>query len=221
MQGLNRHFAIAIVYATLIPGTAWTAMPGGIRSGLQSASQTGGGSNRPNVTVIVDGDVRHKTLEWFGQAEPSVLAYHIPETLCDSLRAIGIDKAYRKVGITFRARVIQIHNEFLYANASAYFGESSIWDLTSQKLRFKNSDLYGDSDEDGKQNTVALVLINNATTPKSVSIKLTTLSVAGNRTGELCCNWLREAACGIYAFLGWQRDPSASKRHLDRREALA
>ena len=84
MQGLNRHFAIATVYATLIPGTAWTAMPGGIRSGLQSASQTGGGSNRPNVTVIVDGDVRHKTLEWFGQAEPSVLAYHIPKRLTEN-----------------------------------------------------------------------------------------------------------------------------------------
>src|SRR5260370_12682978 len=35
---------------------------------------------------------------------------------------------------TFRARVVQIHDEFLYANASAYFGEEAMWDLTSQRL---------------------------------------------------------------------------------------
>ena len=57
---------------------------------------------------------------------------------------------------TFRARVVQIHDEFLYANASAYFGEEAMWDLTSQRLHFKNGDLYGDSEGN-------IVLINNDT----------------------------------------------------------
>ena len=135
---------------------------------------------------------------------------------------------------TFRARVVQIHDEFLYANASAYFGEEAMWDLTSQRLHFKNGDLYGDSEgnivlinndtgavditgigyairhyarwvkpgavrvdatsseppvqvsvfRDDGRGTVALVLINNAATPKSVSINFTGLSVTGNWTGE-------------------------------------
>jgi O-glycosyl hydrolase len=135
---------------------------------------------------------------------------------------------------TVRARVVQIHDEFLYANASAYFGEEAMWDLTSQRLHFKNNDLYGDSEgnivlinndtgavditgigyairhyarwvrpgavrvdatssdppaqvsafRDDSWGTVALVLINNAATPKSVSINFTGLSVTGNWTGE-------------------------------------
>ena len=58
---------------------------------------------------------------------------------------------------TFRARVVQIHDEFLYANASAYFAYAAMWDLTSQRLHFKNGDLYGGG-SDGN-----IVLINNDT----------------------------------------------------------
>jgi hypothetical protein len=57
---------------------------------------------------------------------------------------------------TFRACVVQIHDEFLYADASAYFGEEAMWDLTSQRLHFKNGDLYGDSEGN-------IVLINDDT----------------------------------------------------------
>jgi len=57
----------------------------------------------------------------------------------------------------FRARTIQIHDEFLYADASAYFAEFSIWDLTSQRGHFGNDHLY-DSDDEGN-----VVLINNDT----------------------------------------------------------
>src|SRR5207245_11662177 len=42
-------------------------------------------------------------------------------------------------------------------NASTYFGMAAIWDLTSQQLHFKNSDLYG-SDNEGH-----IVLINEDT----------------------------------------------------------
>jgi hypothetical protein len=55
----------------------------------------------------------------------------------------------------FRARAIQIHDEFVYANASAYFGEGAMWDLASQRLHSGNSDLYS-SDNEGN-----IVLIDN------------------------------------------------------------
>ncbi|MEK7612358.1 MAG: glycoside hydrolase family 30 beta sandwich domain-containing protein [Patescibacteria group bacterium] len=37
----------------------------------------------------------------------------------------------------FRARAIHIHDEFLYADASAFFGMNSMWDAKSQKDHFK------------------------------------------------------------------------------------
>jgi len=47
----------------------------------------------------------------------------------------------------FRARAIQIHDEFLYANASAYFAEGAIWDLISLQNHSGSTDLYGADDE--------------------------------------------------------------------------
>lgn len=58
---------------------------------------------------------------------------------------------------SFRARAIQIHDEFLYANASAYFVEASMWDLASQRMHFNNTDLDSVGDEGNA------VLINNDT----------------------------------------------------------
>ncbi len=57
----------------------------------------------------------------------------------------------------FLARAIQIHDEFAYADAAAYFGENAIWDLASQRLHNGNEDLYG-SDNEGN-----VVLIQNDT----------------------------------------------------------
>src|SRR5260370_30863699 len=57
----------------------------------------------------------------------------------------------------FRARAIQIHDEFIYADASAYFGENAMWDLASQRLHSGSDDLYG-ADNEGN-----IVLINNDT----------------------------------------------------------
>ncbi len=58
---------------------------------------------------------------------------------------------------TFRARAIHIHDEFVYANASAYFGENAMWDTASQLGHFGNTDIYsGDNEGD-------VVLINNRT----------------------------------------------------------
>ncbi|HEV3330985.1 MAG TPA: glycoside hydrolase family 30 beta sandwich domain-containing protein [Bryobacteraceae bacterium] len=58
---------------------------------------------------------------------------------------------------TFRARAIHIHDEFLYANAAAYFAESAMWDLASQMGHFGNTDLYS-GDNEGN-----VVLIDNGT----------------------------------------------------------
>lgn len=55
----------------------------------------------------------------------------------------------------FRARAIHIHDEFIYADASAYFGEASMWDLASQRNHFGQDNLYGDDNEGN------VVLINN------------------------------------------------------------
>jgi hypothetical protein len=57
----------------------------------------------------------------------------------------------------FRARAIQIHDEFLYAGASAYFGMHAIWDLASQRLHTGSDNLYG-FDNEGN-----VVLVNNDT----------------------------------------------------------
>jgi O-glycosyl hydrolase len=64
----------------------------------------------------------------------------------------GNPKSYEN----FRARTIHIHDEFLYANASAYFCMSSMWDEASHKLHFGNTNTF--YDDDG-----SAVLINNST----------------------------------------------------------
>jgi O-glycosyl hydrolase len=56
---------------------------------------------------------------------------------------------------TFRARAIQIHDEFLYAGISAYFGECAIWDEIAQRKHFQNTDL---NDAEGN-----VVLVHNST----------------------------------------------------------
>ncbi len=58
---------------------------------------------------------------------------------------------------SFRGRAIQIHDEFLYADASAYFGEGAIWDLASQRLHNGNDSLYT-ADNEGN-----IVLVQNDT----------------------------------------------------------
>lgn len=52
---------------------------------------------------------------------------------------------------SFLGRAIHIHDELLYANASAYFGMNNMWDNTSQQMHFGNQDL---TSEDG---TVVLI----------------------------------------------------------------
>jgi O-glycosyl hydrolase len=57
---------------------------------------------------------------------------------------------------TFRARAIQIHDEFEYANAAAYFCMYSMWDQASQRVNFgSNSEFY--------KNEGNAVLIDNST----------------------------------------------------------
>lgn len=56
-----------------------------------------------------------------------------------------------------RARAIHIHDEFLYANATAYYVGGAMWDLASQQAHFGNTNLYG------KENEGLAVLINEQT----------------------------------------------------------
>lgn len=51
----------------------------------------------------------------------------------------------------FLGRAIHIHDELLYANASAYFGMNNMWDNASQQMHFNNQDL---SSEEG---TIVLI----------------------------------------------------------------
>jgi|GEM_PF-1536013 len=52
-----------------------------------------------------------------------------------------------------RGRAIHIHDEFIYANASAYFGMGNMWDMISQQMHFGNKDLYSEES--------TIVLIDN------------------------------------------------------------
>jgi len=53
----------------------------------------------------------------------------------------------------FRGRAIHIHDEMIYANASAYFGMNNMWDMVSQEAHFGNRNLF-----DGEG---TIVLIDN------------------------------------------------------------
>jgi O-glycosyl hydrolase len=54
-----------------------------------------------------------------------------------------------------RGRAIHIHDELVYANASAYFGMWNMWDMTSQQIRPGNSNLFDPANEG------TIVLIDN------------------------------------------------------------
>lgn len=47
----------------------------------------------------------------------------------------------------FRARAIHIHDELVYAAASAYFGMLNLWDTYSQEVHFGNRDLFSPDNE--------------------------------------------------------------------------
>src|SRR6266852_4035833 len=98
MRGFNWHLVTIAVSAAMVSGIAWTAARGGVGRSVESLFQIGG-TGASSATVVVDGTVRYQTIEGFGQAEPSTLAYPGPQTLSDSLRAIGVDKAFNQVGI--------------------------------------------------------------------------------------------------------------------------
>jgi len=55
----------------------------------------------------------------------------------------------------FRGRAIHIHDELIYANASAYFGMNNMWDTISQEMHFGNQSLFDNSSEG------TIVLIDN------------------------------------------------------------
>jgi O-glycosyl hydrolase len=133
-----------------------------------------------------------------------------------------------------RGRAIHIHDEFVYANASAYFGMQNMWDTRSQQLHFNgDSNVYNNEGQavlidnpsgtvtitgmgyaighysrwfkkgarrieaastdplvlvsafrDDSQKRLVLVAINNATSPKAITVSLTGISIQGQVVGE-------------------------------------
>jgi O-glycosyl hydrolase len=55
----------------------------------------------------------------------------------------------------FRGRAIHIHDEIVYAHASAYFGMNNMWDTFSQEIHFGNQSIFDNSSEG------TIVLIDN------------------------------------------------------------
>lgn len=47
----------------------------------------------------------------------------------------------------FRGRAIHIHDEFVYANASAYFGMGNMWDTNSHEMHFGNRSIFDPGNE--------------------------------------------------------------------------
>ena len=135
----------------------------------------------------------------------------------------------------FRGRAIHIHDELIYANASAYFGMNNMWDTTSHEEHFGNSDIFNEEgnviliDNDTEtvyitgmgyaighyarwikksairiettssdalvqvtafrndsQKQMALVIINNASSEKTMNVNIVSLSLSSseNLTGE-------------------------------------
>lgn len=86
----------------------------------------------------------------------------------------------------FRGRAIHIHDEFLYANASAYFGMTNMWDTFSQEAHFGNQDL---SSAEG-----TIVLIDNS--HRTVSI-----TGMGYAIGHYA-RWIEPGAVRVEALSG-------------------
>ena len=134
---------------------------------------------------------------------------------------------------SFRGRAIHIHDELVYANASAYFGMTNMWDTYSQEAHFGNRDIFSgegtivliDNDQQKVYITgmgyaighyarwiepgavrvealsgdpllqitafispdsdqLILVLINNNTASKEISVDLKSAELAGSISGE-------------------------------------
>lgn len=86
----------------------------------------------------------------------------------------------------FRGRAIHIHDEFLYANASAYFGMTNMWDTFSQENHFGNQNL---SSAEG-----TIVLIDNS--HRTVSI-----TGMGYAIGHYA-RWIEPGAVRVEALSG-------------------
>ena len=93
MKGLYLR-TVAARLALLISGAVSTGTSGAMAREAEPPS-----ANAGDVGVVVDGAIRHQTIDGFGQAEPGVLVHPVPESLGDKQRAAGVDKAYRQVGI--------------------------------------------------------------------------------------------------------------------------
>ncbi len=83
-----------------------------------------------------------------------------------------------------RGRAIHIHDELVYANASAYFGMMNMWDTVSQQQHFGNTNIFSESG--------TIVLIEN-------SSETINISGMGYAIGHYA-RWITESAVRIDAL---------------------
>lgn len=91
-----------------------------------------------------------------GHGEPDPAAVAERQKLASLAQAAGLPLWMTEVShgevdpLSFdalRGRAIHIHDELLYAGASAYFGMNNMWDSASQRMHFGNEDLFDPSNE--------------------------------------------------------------------------
>ena len=88
----------------------------------------------------------------------------------------------------FRGRAIHIHDELVYANASAYFGMNNMWDTISQEAHFGNQSLFDNSSEG------TIVLIDN-------NLQKVYITGMGYAIGQYA-RWVKPGAVRVEALTG-------------------
>jgi O-glycosyl hydrolase len=88
----------------------------------------------------------------------------------------------------FRGRAIHIHDELVYAHASAYFGMNNMWDTLSQQAHFGNQNLFDNSSEG------TIVLIDN-------NLQKVYITGMGYAIGHFA-RWVKAGAIRVEALSG-------------------
>ena len=91
------------------------------------------GSGTPNPQAVADRDKLRRLSEQFG------LPLWMTEVSNGDVDPTSFDD--------FRGRAIHIHDEFVFAHASAYFGMNNMWDTASQEMHFGDRSLFNYGNE--------------------------------------------------------------------------
>lgn len=131
-NGVARKYAGPIGYHSYPYGSPYTSIP-------YLLSSSGAGTPDPNSVAARD-RLRQLSDE-----------YNLPVWMTEVSHGEVDPTSYDD----FRGRAIHIHDELVYANASAYFGMNNMWDTFSQEIHFGNQSLFDNSSEG------TIVLIDN------------------------------------------------------------